>query len=147
LDLLEQVRRSWVQTELRGSLQEQARIELGLAERPAAVDTPLRGLLRRPDEPDQPLEPGKPISEVYRELGKQLLILGEPGAGKTSLLLELTQQLLEEAEATPEQPMPVVFHLSSWAVERRALGSWLVEEQYKRYGVSGELSIVVDWLA
>jgi hypothetical protein len=36
-DVLEQVRRAWVQTELDGSLHEQARIELGLAERPAAV--------------------------------------------------------------------------------------------------------------
>jgi hypothetical protein len=138
-DVLEQVRRAWVEPELQGSLYEQARIELGLAERPAAVENPLRAVLRRPDEPDRLLEPGRPIADVFRELGRQLLILGEPGAGKTTLLMELTDQLLKEAERAPEQPTPVVFHLSTWGVERRPLPLWLVDELYKRYGVPRRL--------
>src|SRR5262249_20735533 len=61
------------------------------------------------------------------------------GAGKTTLLLELTQQLLAQAEVDPAEPMPVVFHLSSWAVERRTLAVWLVDELHMRYGVSRRL--------
>lgn len=138
-DVLEQVRRAWVQAELQGSLYEQARIELGLAERPAAVDNPLRAVLRRLDEPDHLLKQGQPIAEIYRQLGMQLLILGEPGAGKTTLMMELTDQLIDEAAHSPNQPMPVVFHLSIWAVERRPLVGWLVDELYKLYGVPRRL--------
>jgi hypothetical protein len=138
-DVLEQVRRAWVQPELRGSLYEQARIELGLTERPAAVDNPLRAVLRRPDEPDHLLERGQPIVQAYRQLGRQLLILGEPGAGKTALLMELAEQLLDEAVQEADQPMPVIFHLSTWAAERRPLADWLVDEFSKRYGVPRRL--------
>jgi class 3 adenylate cyclase len=139
LDLLEQVRRYWVDTELGQSLDRVARIELGLAERPGAVDNSLRAILRRPHEPDRPLERGAPISAIYRELGRQLLILGEPGAGKTTMLLELAEQLLEAVEDPSTDPIPVVFHLSSWAAERRSLTAWLVDELCKRYGVPRRL--------
>lgn len=132
-DLLEEVRQYWVQTELKGSYKH-ARIALGMAEHPAAVEHPLRAQLRRPPEPDHLLEPGTPIGEIYRELSKQLLILGGPGAGKTTLLLELTQELLEQAASTAG-PVPVVFHLSSWAAHRRSLATWIVDELYKGYGV------------
>jgi NACHT domain-containing protein len=138
-DVLEQVRRAWVQPELSGSLYEQARIELGLAERPTAVDNPLRAVVRRSDGSDHALEPGQPAARVYRQLGNQMLILGEPGVGKTTLLMELVDQLLGESEAVTDQPLPVVFHLSTWAIERRPLATWLVDELYKRYGVSRRL--------
>ena len=39
--------------------------------------------------------------------------LGAPGAGKTTLLLQLVHDLLQRAAQDPEQPIPVVFPLSS----------------------------------
>ena len=138
-ELLDEVRRHWVDSELENSLHELARIELGLASRPSAVDSPLRAMIRLPDEPDQPLAQGIRIGAVYRQLGRQLLILGEPGAGKTTLLLELTRELLQDAEADPTARTPVVFHLSTWATAPGPLASWLVEELNKRYGVARPL--------
>ena len=65
----------------------------------------------------------------------ELLILGEPGAGKTTLLLELARTLLERAEQDERLPIPIVFHLSSWAEKRQALRTWLVEELSTKYQV------------
>jgi hypothetical protein len=139
LDLLDQVRRHWLQSEQGQPLNDFSRIELGLSERPQAVDNPLRTVLRLVDEPDRPLDRGIPIAAVYRKLGRQLLILGEPGAGKTTMLLELADQLIEGIDDPSTEPMPVIFHLSSWAAERRGLPDWLVDELHKRYGVSRKL--------
>ena len=139
LDLMEQIRNDWVQPERQEAFPSEARIELRLAERQEAVDHPTRAaLLKRPDGRDQLVAPAKPIGHIYRDLGRQLLILGEPGAGKTTLLLELTGQLLEWAEAVPE-PVPVVLNLSSWAVHQQIFAAWLVDELNKNYGVPRRL--------
>jgi hypothetical protein len=137
--LLAEVRRTWVQGVLEESLDEAALIELGLAERPGAVEHPWGATVVRPDQPDRPVPGDTPIGQVYDELGGRLLILGAPGAGKTTLLLELTRELLERANGDPAEPMPVVFHLASWAAERRPLAAWLVGELHKRYGVARRL--------
>ena len=77
---------------------------------------------------------------MFDELGKAMLILGAPGAGKTTLLLELTRDLLDRAEQDASHPIPVVFHLSSWAVRRRPLADWLVDELAERYYVPRKLA-------
>ncbi|MBO0796843.1 MAG: hypothetical protein J2P36_38680, partial [Ktedonobacteraceae bacterium] len=48
-------------------------------------------------------------------------------------LLELTRDLLKRAAQNEQHPMPVVFHLSSWATKRAALADWLVEELMSKY--------------
>ena len=80
------------------------------------------------------------MGAIFDELGQALLILGAPGAGKTTLLLELTRDLLDRAEQDASYPMPVVFHLSSWAVRRRPLADWLVDELAERYYVPRKLA-------
>ncbi|MDQ6900177.1 MAG: NACHT domain-containing protein, partial [Candidatus Dormibacteraeota bacterium] len=139
LDVLEQVRRSWVRPELQGSLYRDARLQLNLVARPEAVENPLRELPHLTDEREHFMSGDTGVGDVYRELGKQLLVLGEPGAGKTTLLMELTEHLLNEAEQTLTVSMPVVFHLSAWVAEDRSLTTWLVNELYKRYGVPRRL--------
>jgi predicted NACHT family NTPase len=64
-----------------------------------------------------------------------LLILGAPGAGKTTLLLTLAQDLLIRAAQDPEQPIPVIFPLSSWAERRRPMVDWLVDALNEQYDV------------
>ena len=67
------------ETMLKRGLYPQARAEFDLAMRP------LR--LAWIDEPDVPIR--QPIATIYRQLGGPLVILGEPGTGKTTLLHEL----------------------------------------------------------
>jgi transcriptional regulator with XRE-family HTH domain/DNA polymerase III delta prime subunit len=80
------------------------------------------------------------ISQVYDEVDGELLILGDPGSGKTTLLLELTRVLLERANREESHPIPVVFNLTSWAIRRRSLSDWLVEELSVKYQVPRQLA-------
>jgi hypothetical protein len=129
------VRRHWVETELERSLGRLARIELGFAERPGAVDNPLRVVVRRGGEPDLPLERGTRIGAAFHQLHEQMLILGAPGAGKTTTLLELASELLDETRRLDLGPIPVVFHLSSWTPRSGPLADWLASELQQRYDV------------
>lgn len=67
------------------------------------------------------------IVEVFtaRVPGRRLLILGEPGAGKTMLLVRLLLGLLQSREAG--SAVPVIFPLASWDPDRRELDTWLAE--------------------
>jgi transcriptional regulator with XRE-family HTH domain len=143
-DLLGQVWRHWIGTELEAAVGGLPRLALALSERPGAVDDPLR-VLPLTGEPDRPLRGGTTIDAAYHRAGEQLLVLGDPGAGKTTLLLELARRLLEEGPLPPRCPMPVVFHLASWAEARQPLARWLVDELHRRYGVARRLG--ADWVA
>jgi len=73
------------------------------------------------------------------ETAPRLLILGEPGAGKTTTMLLLAKALLEQAKNESDSPIPVYLKLSSWERGKKTMFAWLVEalsnEQYL-YGVS-----------
>jgi NACHT domain-containing protein len=137
-DLLAQVRRYWIDSQLEAGTGSRAGLTLSLAERPGAVDDPMRVSPRAPVA-DRPLPRGARIGDVHRQLGEQLLILGAPGAGKTTLLLQLAHELLAGDDGRLADPMPVVFHLESWAAGGRSLAGWLADELYQRYGVPPRL--------
>jgi hypothetical protein len=140
-DMLAEVRRVWIDGYLKHSLDNLVRIELGLEETPDAVSRPWDLIVQPPNQTPRPLPPGQAMGTVFDELGQALLILGAPGAGKTTLLLELARDLLDRAVQVTAHPIPVVFHLSSWAVLQRPLADWLVDELVsERYGVSRKLA-------
>jgi DNA polymerase III delta prime subunit len=101
---------------------------LGLTLDQTAVVRGLDVVVQRPDESPRLLQPGTRLVDVFDDHRGQLLILGAPGAGKTTLLLELAKELLERAEQDTEHPIPVVFNLSSWALERLPLHEWMKVE-------------------
>src|SRR4051794_3439679 len=133
--MLKVVRETWIDGYLKHSLDNLVRIELGLEEKPDAISRPWDAIVQQPGRAPRPLPPDQAMGDIFDELGQALLILGAPGAGKTTLLLELTRDLLDRAEQDANYPMPVVFHLSSWAVWRRPLADWLVDELAERYFV------------
>ncbi|MCB0522226.1 MAG: hypothetical protein KDD27_25000 [Saprospiraceae bacterium] len=55
----------------------------------------------------------------------RLLILGEPGAGKSILLLRFGLRLIEMAEADPKFPIPVLLDLASWRDENQTFETWI----------------------
>jgi predicted NACHT family NTPase len=138
--ILKLVRKIWIDDYLKHSLDNLARLELGLEENPDAVSRPWELIVQQPDRAPRPLPPGQAMGSIFNELGQALLILGAPGAGKTTLLLELARDLLGRAEQDTNYPMPVVFHLSSWAVRRRPLADWLVAELTERYYIPRKLA-------
>ena len=117
-----------------------ARIEFGLQVKSDAVEQPLKTIVQTPDRPPETVPPGVSIGQVFDDHGGALLILGAPGTGKTTLLLELAQELLDRAERDENHPIPVVFNLSSWAVRRQPLDRWLVDELNERSDVPKRLA-------
>lgn len=55
----------------------------------------------------------------------RLVILGEPGAGKTMLTVRLVLDLLAEGRRPPGGPVPVLLALASWNPREVSLYSWV----------------------
>ena len=141
--LIDNVRNDWIKDVYEKSLYHFARIDLGLKTKPDALDR--QRTFRSADGESQELPPTTSMSQVYRNANQHLLILGQPGSGKTTMLLELERDLLDEAEKYIELPMPVVFNLSSWAEKRGPLAEWIVEKLNSDYGVNRKLG--EKWVA
>ena len=82
------------------------------------------------------------IVTVFKKYDRELLILGEPGAGKTILVLLLLSYLLDLAELDGTQPIPIYLLLSSLGESTSSLSEWVVDEL--RGNVSPDL--VRDWI-
>ncbi len=64
------------------------------------------------------------IAEAFTALPvRQLVVLGDPGSGKSVLALMLTLELLRTR--TPDAPVPVLLSLASWDPRREHLDRWL----------------------
>ncbi len=139
--LLNKVKNYWVKGVLETSLHGKVLIELGLEERKNAVNRPWGLLWSDLENPQQELPLGTRIIDKFDELGAggTLLILGEPGSGKTTTLLELARDLINRTEADLTQPIPVVFNLSSWDGKKQAIADWLVMELKTKYQVSQQI--------
>lgn len=143
--LLGLVQRFWIEGVLHQSLHHQVLIELGMQARPDAVNHPWQNIVRLPNQAPQLIAPGQPISSVFDQANGRLLILGDPGGGKTTTLLTLAEQLIARAQVDETAPIPVVFQLSTWNAARLSLDKWLAEELKERYKVPLKLGEV--WAA
>ncbi|NJP80763.1 NACHT domain-containing protein [Streptomyces sp. AA8] len=74
--------------------------------------------------PDDLVGADTEITDVFtcRSPGSRLLVLGEPGAGKTMLLVVLLLGLLDRR--SPGGPVPVIFPLASWN-PGQSLDTWM----------------------
>lgn len=64
----------------------------------------------------------------------RLLILGEPGSGKTNELLTVARELLQKAQQSNNSPIPVIFELSEWSRgQNQTLADWLTEQLQEKY--------------
>ncbi|HEY9878993.1 MAG TPA: hypothetical protein V6D29_11085 [Leptolyngbyaceae cyanobacterium] len=71
----------------------------------------------------------------------RLLILGEPGSGKTQTLLTLASDLLKEARNST-RPIPVLLDLSGWQGE--PIGQWAAAKLWELYRVPDNCAM--PWL-
>jgi hypothetical protein len=131
--MLELVRNSWVKGVLEQSLHGEVLIELGLEERRDAVLNRQGIELQTPGKPNRLLPPGTKVIDVFDEMGQTLLIIGEPGSGKTTQLLELARDTIALVEEDPNRQIPVVFNLSSWTDAKQPIADWLVDELKTKY--------------
>ena len=135
--LVDTVKHHWIEGVLERSLHNQVLIELGLEERAQAVSSPISGVEEFAKKADRPFTEGTQATDIFNDLGagRTLLILGEPGAGKTTTLLKLAKTLLARIGDDFSQPIPVILNLSSWAKERQPIAEWLVQALYETFQV------------
>jgi hypothetical protein len=138
--MLQRVHDFWVKSVLENSLHNEVLIDLGMETKPKAVEYPWDMVIQRPDKTNRTLPPGTKMINVFDESGGSLLILGEPGSGKTTMLLELVRALIVRAEEDPAQSIPVVFNLSSWSSQKQTIAEWLLEEFRTKYNIPKKIA-------
>ena len=143
--MIDGVRQFWIKGVLEKSLYNAVRIELGMSEYVGMVDNPWNTVLKLPDMPDESLPDETSILYVFDQLQGKVLILGDPGSGKTTTLLTLARDLLSRAEHDEAHPIPVVFNLSTWAENKKPLAQWLVDELNLKYQIPRKVG--KEWIA
>ncbi|MGB3493238.1 MAG: NACHT domain-containing protein, partial [Elainellaceae cyanobacterium] len=103
----------------------------------------------------QPIPHDQSVFQVFSRdtISGKLLILGEPGSGKTTTMLDLARELIQTAQDDLDAPIPVLFNLSSWSTFQPSkksaatdsIGEWMARELNSKYGVSRKLA--QSWLA
>ena len=141
--MLERVRSVWLAGVLEESLHGGEIIDLGFAYRPAALGNSGLPSWQQAAEYDYLLPVGTKIENVFAAAERVLLVLGEPGAGKTTMLLQLVSHLLAAAESDDSCPMPAVFALSAYR-DGRPLTDWLVDQLANNYETPRKLA--AQWI-
>ena len=135
LTLLNKVKKFWIEGFLKPSVYGNNAINLDWQNSPNAVLNPFK-TEDIPIELDESFERLQTTDILERTgQGKTLLILGEPGSGKTIALLQLAKKAIERTERDLTQPIAVVFNLSSWADKQQPIEQWLIEELKEKYRV------------
>jgi hypothetical protein len=142
-ELLNRLQKSWIEGFLYRALRDM---------RQFVIRTPLKtdAVLRHKDVAQYDLRSTADIWAIYRVFDEHLLILGDPGAGKTILMLQLAEMLLKEARASLQKRrtdpnvrlprLPVVFNLASWARTQKPLHDWLIDEFKTFYRVGPKVA-------
>lgn len=128
-----------VRNRLKYVLGDRSAISVQMTEQPEWVNLPVLESRRRltiSGQESELLDPGKLMIEVFGrdDIAGKLLILGTPGAGKTTVLLSLAEQLLAGARDNPKTVIPIVFELSTWKNDNQSIHDWLIEQLYDLYG-------------
>jgi MFS family permease len=141
--LLGHVENAWIKGVLDASLHGAALLDLGIKQDPEAV-TKYPWAIKK-ESTDETLPAGISMREIFDSIGmgRSLLILGAPGSGKTTMLLELARQLIARAREDAIAPIPMVFNLASWT-EKLSLAAWLAQELNNLYSVPRKTA--PDWV-
>jgi len=128
---------------LDASLHGAALLDLGIKQDPEAV-TKYPWAIKK-ESTAETLPTGASMLEIFDSIGmgRSLLILGAPGSGKTTMLLELARGLIARAREDVTQPIPMVFNLASWT-EKLTLADWLAQELNNLYSVPRKTA--PDWV-
>ena len=140
--LLGRVKEFWIEGVFKKSLHNELLISLGKSSMADAVEPPCRNHLALPMQRQNVSLEDYEIGSIFDATGL-LLILGEPGSGKTTTLLELAAELIERALKDSKERVPVVLNLSSWE-KKQSISDWIILELSRNYRIPHNIGRV--WL-
>ncbi|NER99994.1 MAG: NACHT domain-containing protein, partial [Symploca sp. SIO1B1] len=117
-----------VETRLESSLHNRVYIIPDKDKNSSQVEHPWNIDVKSGSKPKFRLPKNTHIITVFDQAGVEgrLLILGKPGAGKTTMLLELAKVLVQRAEKDLSEPVPILLSLSSWQNDQQSIADWIV---------------------
>jgi GTPase SAR1 family protein len=142
-----------VKKRLRDSLHNLLMLDLLHAEQPQEVGrNPLQTLslqttytITANNTTSQPQASDRVVDVLRRsDISGRLLILGQPGGGKTTTLLNLAEELLDKAKQNPSEPMPMIFELSAWRDDSVNILDWMITQLKQEYNLAPGISRI--WL-
>lgn len=158
-EMIRRLRAIWIDGVLKNSLYAEVLLPLRMAKRPGVKPwgmTFQRHGVSRQGGGEQPLPAGMDMAAVFAEAHESLVILGAPGSGKSTMLLELARALLDRCEKDPAAPIPIVLNLSLQQSNYPSLDAWVIDELVRFYGVpkqtaagwvqNNELALLLDGL-
>lgn len=82
------------------------------------------------DEPHQANTPPEHHDDLLAAFGKHkwLVLLGEPGMGKTFSLWRIAAEYASHARKNPRQPLPVIIPLNEWLDEQQTLNEFVLKQ-------------------
>ena len=142
----QQILLDWVDEEvtrrLKTSLHNQISILLDKEENPSLVQNPWDVYVKTGTDPASKLPLNTRAIDVYErhDINGRLLILGAPGSGKTTTLLQLARKLIERAYCDSHCPIPILLNLSSWKDDKQSIKDWIINDLKKKYGVRKDIA-------
>jgi len=136
--LRRRVKEYWVDGVLKHSLYNEVLISLGMQQMDRAVNAPWKYTVEVSDAVNSASLENRDISTIYDTTGL-LLILGEPGSGKTTTLLDLARTLLDRARDDIKERVPILVNLSTWK-NRQPLVEWISGELSEKYRVPRKIA-------
>ena len=136
--LRRRVKEFWVDGLLKHSLYNEVLISLGKRQIDEAVNAPWKYRVEVSDAVSAGPLADRDVNAIYDATGL-LLILGEPGSGKTTTLLDLARTLLDRARDDIKERVPIVLNLSSWK-KKQLLADWISGELSEKYRVPRKIA-------
>ena len=134
------VGRQWIKQGLERSLKGTLRLHVGLDGQPDAVASSgwsrtNLDVLRPPDRWPE----GASLAALRADGNRRILLIGDPGSGKTTHLLEFAAEMNGTGEGG-QNVAPVVLLLSFWSDAFATFAEWVIHELVLRYSVPPELA-------
>ncbi|MEU5537230.1 hypothetical protein [Streptomyces sp. NPDC020362] len=140
--LTDVMRQTWLREHRTETSESAPAIPATFQELSGIVSTPYDTVYRRTaSRTCADLPTGIPLAQVRHQVGNSLLLVGEPGTGKTFQLLELAGDLLDEAAQDVIARIPVYFHLALWTKDRAPLLDWMAAELGRCFHIPARLDV------